>query len=629
MSAWLKLKYVDEETQLISWRITVSAMLVTLLFLAMLSRAFYLQIVMHDHYSTLSQSNRVKVVPIAPTRGLIFSHDGVLLADNRPSFSLEVIPEKTDDMDKLLAQLTPIMNLNESDISQFRIRLKQKRRFESVPLVFNLSDDEVARISVDLHRFPGVDIVARLNRYYPLGANTAHTIGYVGMINEEELKVLDASNYSATSHMGKLGVEKAYEDILHGKVGYQQVEVNAQGRVVRVLDRTPPVPGKNIYLTLDLSLQNLAVQALAGQRGAVVAIDPETGAILAMVSSPSFDPNLFVNGIDSKSYNEYLNSPEIPLLNRVLQGKYPPGSTIKPMLGLAALHYGIRSFADTTWCPGWYSLKGSSLRKGDWKKDGHGHTSLGRAIAESCDVYFYALANDLGIDRIHEWLYQFGLGQKTGIDITGESAGLLPSKQWKRATHNESWYPGETLNIGIGQGSILVTPLQLAVSTAAIASRGKVMQPRLFAEARDPVSGKVVKEGEPERIQMISNTEDEWSKIILAMNDVVHAPNGTARRISEGANYLFAGKSGTAQVFSLAQEEKYEASKLAKELHDHALFIAFAPLEQPKIAVSIIIENGGGGSANAAPIARQLLDNYLNRLEPIETPVTYETADLL
>ncbi len=629
MSKWLKLKDADQETGLICRRIAVSGMLVALVFLAMLSRVFYLQIVLHDHYSTLSQSNRVKVVPIAPTRGLIFSHDGVLLADNRPSFSLEVIPEKTADMDKLLQQITAIMGLDATDVSQFKIRLKQKRRFESVPLVFNLSDEEVARIAVDLHRLPGVDVVARLNRYYPLGSNTAHTIGYVGMINEDELKDLDISNYSATSHMGKLGVEKAYEGLLHGRVGYQQVEVNAHGRVVRVLDRTPPIPGKNIYLTLDLSLQNLAVQALAGQRGAVVAVDPDTGGVLAMVSSPGYDPNLFVNGIDSKTYNEYLASAEAPLLNRVLQGKYPPGSTIKPMLSLAALRYGVRIPTDTVWCPGWYILKGTSLKKGDWKKGGHGHTSLGKAIAESCDVYFYSLANDLGIDRIHESLYQFGLGQKTGVDITGESAGLLPSREWKRKAHNEAWYPGETLNIGIGQGTILVTPIQLVVTTAAIASRGKVLKPHLFSEARDPVSSKLIRRAGVEQMHVVSNAEDQWDKVISAMSDVVHAANGTARKTGEGALYRFAGKSGTAQVFSLAEDEKYEADKLVKELHDHALFIAFAPLDRPRIALAIIIENGGGGSANAAPIARMLFDNYLNRLEPVQLPVKYETADLL
>ena len=629
MLIWFKLKDTDQETRLISKRITISALLVTLIFTVILSRVFYLQIVLHDQYSTLSQSNRVKVVPIAPTRGLIFSHDGVLLADNRPSFSLEIVPEKTEDMDRLLQQLAGIMELKESDISQFKTRLKQKRRFESIPLIFNLSDEEVAKISVDLHNLPGVDVVARLNRYYPLGQNTSHTIGYVGMINEEEMKDLDVSNYSATSHIGKLGVEKAYEDLLHGRVGYQQVEVNAQGRVVRVLDRTPPIPGKNIYLTLDLSLQNLAMQALAGQRGAIVAVNPDTGGILAMVSSPGYDPNLFVNGIDSKTYNGYLASAATPLLNRVLQGKYPPGSTIKPMLGLTALRYGVRVPADTTWCPGWYILKGTSLKKGDWKKDGHGHASLGRAIAESCDVYFYALANDLGIDRIYESLYQFGLGQKTGIDITGESTGLLPSREWKRKTHNEAWYLGETLNIGIGQGSILATPLQLAISTAAIASRGKVLQPHLFSEARDPLTDKIIRRAEVEQIHTVSNSEEQWNHVISAMSDVVHAANGTAKKIGVGAIYRFAGKSGTAQVFSLARDEKYEADKLVKELHDHALFIAFAPVDRPRIAVAIILENGGGGSANAAPIARQLFDDYLNRLEPVQVPVRHETADLL
>lgn len=628
MTTRFKFKDPDQEARLIVRRVVTAGVFISLFFLVILARIFHLQIVSHDHYSTLSQSNRVKIVPIAPTRGLIFSNDGVLLADNRPSFSLELVPEMVGDMDILLQQLTEIMQIDASALSQFRTRLTQKRRFESVPLIFNLSDEEVARIAVDLHRFPGVDIVARLNRYYPLGPNTSHTIGYVGMIDEVELEHLDTSNYSATSHMGKLGVEKAYEDILHGKVGYQQVEVNAQGRVIRVLDRTPPKAGMNIYLSLDASLQNLAVQALEGKRGAVVAIDPANGGILAMVSSPGYDPNLFVYGIDSKTYNEYLASTDTPLLNRVLQGKYPPGSTIKPMLALAALHYGVRTPEDQTWCPGWYVLKGTSLRKGDWKKGGHGHTDLRKAIAESCDVYFYALANDLGIDRIYEYLSRFGLGQKTMIDIGGESAGLLPSRAWKQQAYNEGWYPGETLNIGIGQGAILVTPMQLAVATAAIANRGKVFKPHLLYEALDPVSGKLLEQGPTGDIQQISNSEADWDKIISAMTDVVHGQGGTARSVSKGAEYQFAGKSGTAQVFSLARDQVYKADELTKELHDHALFIAFAPVDTPRIAVAIIIENGGGGSANAAPIARQLFDQYLNRVQPDQDTISYETTNL-
>jgi penicillin-binding protein 2 len=629
LSPIFKFKDANHEARLINRRAVIAGILATIFVLIVSYRIFHLQVVMHDHYSTLSQSNRVKILPIAPTRGLIFSSDGVLLADNRPSFSLEITPETVTDMDNVLKNLGEIIEIGESNVLSFKARLKQKRRFESIPLMYNLSDEELARVSVDLHKFEGVDIIARLNRYYPLGPMTSHTIGYVGMIDEDELSTLDKSNYIATSHIGKIGAEKAYEDLLHGKVGYQQVEVNVQGRVIRVIDRTPPVPGNNIYLTLNASLQNLAVQALEGKRGAVVAMDPIDGGVLAMVSSPGYDPNEFVNGIDSKTYNKYLSSVDIPLLNRALQGKYPPGSTIKPVLGLTALRHGVRLPDDETWCPGWYILKGTSLKKGDWKKQGHGHTNLRKAIAESCDVYFYALANEMGIDLIYESMSEFGFGKRTNIDIGGETSGLMPSRDWKRKTYNESWYPGETLNIGIGQGAILATPIQLAVATAVIANRGNVLRPRFFDHARAPLSEETIVSGEKEVLHSISISEENWERIIDAMHDVIHAPNGTARRVGADARYQFAGKSGTAQVFSLAEDEEYEADKLAKELHDHALFIAFAPVNDPKIVVSVIIENGGGGSANAAPIARLLFDDYFEQIGIPEVTYNDETTDFL
>lgn len=629
MSPIFKFKDANHEARLINRRAVIAGILATIFVLIVSYRIFHLQVVMHDHYSTLSQSNRVKILSIAPTRGLIFSSDGVLLADNRPSFSLEITPETVTDMDNILKNLGEIIEIGESNVLSFKARLKQKRRFESIPLMYNLSDEELARVSVDLHKFEGVDIIARLNRYYPLGPMTSHTIGYVGMIDEDELSTLDKSNYIATSHIGKIGAEKAYEDLLHGKVGYQQVEVNVQGRVIRVIDRTPPVPGNNIYLTLNASLQNLAVQALEGKRGAVVAMDPIDGGVLAMVSSPGYDPNEFVNGIDSKTYNKYLSSVDIPLLNRALQGKYPPGSTIKPVLGLTALRHGVRLPDDETWCPGWYILKGTSLKKGDWKKQGHGHTNLRKAIAESCDVYFYALANEMGIDLIYESMSEFGFGKRTNIDIGGETSGLMPSRDWKRKTYNESWYPGETLNIGIGQGAILATPIQLAVATAVIANRGNVLRPRFFDHARAPLSEETIVSGEKEVLHSISISEENWERIIDAMHDVIHAPNGTARRVGADATYQFAGKSGTAQVFSLAEDEEYETDKLAKELHDHALFIAFAPVIDPKIVVSVIIENGGGGSANAAPIARLLFDDYFEQIGIPEVTYNDETTDFL
>lgn len=612
MSAQFTLKDPGHETRLIHGRIYVAGGIVLLLSIILLLRIFYLQVIQHEHFTTLSQHNRVKIEPIAPTRGLIFSRDGVLLADNRPSFSLEIVPELIQDLDKTIANLSQFVRIDEKDVRRLKEQLKRKRRFENVPLRLNLSDEEVARVSVNRHLFPGVDVVAGLNRYYPVGMNLAHTIGYVGMIDENELTTLDASNYSATSHIGKLGVEKAYEDILHGQVGYQQVEVNAQGRVIRVLDRTPPKPGKNIHLTLDVSLQNLAAQALEDKRGAIVAIDPKDGGVLALVSAPSYDPNSFVNGIDSRSYKRLLASKSTPLLNRALQGKYPPGSTIKPIFGLAALEYGVRQSEEETWCQGWYTLKGNEHRYRDWKREGHGHQNLIDAIAQSCDVYFYALAHDLGIDRIQQWMRQFGFGEKTGIDISGESTGLVPSREWKKRVYGQVWFPGETLILGIGQGSALTTPLQLAAATAAIANRGPLMQPRLLFQARDSLNNEVVSQGQEVVKRTVTITQNvHWDEIVHSMREVVHGLRGTAKASGLNASYEFAGKTGTAQVVAIAQDEEYKEDELPEELRDHALFVAFAPLESPQIAVAIIVENGGNGSTAAAPIARSLFDHYL------------------
>lgn len=607
---------IKREASLVRSRIYVAAVIILILLVVLIMRIFYLQVIMHDHYTTLSRNNRVKIQPIPPTRGLIFSSDGVLLADNRPSYSLEIVPEHVVNMDELIDKLSGLITIEKSDVSRFRKQLKKKRRFESIPLRFNLSDEEVAVISVNQYRFPGVDIVPRLNRYYPVGANFAHAIGYVGLIDEDELQKLDTSNYSGTTHIGKLGVEKAYEDVLHGVVGYQQVEVNAQGRVIRVLDRTPPVAGKNINLTLDVSLQSLAVESLEGKRGAIVAIDPENGAILALVSSPGYDPNRFVNGIDRTSYRKLLSSKDTPLLNRALQGKYPPGSTIKPFLALGALNYGTRTVADETWCPGWYSLPGRKHQYRDWKKNGHGHMDLINAIAQSCDVYFYSLASDLGIVRLDNAMEVFGFGKKTGIDISGESYGLVPTEEWKRKKFGQPWYPGETVIMGIGQGSTLATPLQLAFATALLANRGRMYAPHLLAGIQDPVLNRIeryVPDNTPVTVPVAN--EEYWNDVIRGMAEVVQGPRGTARRTGLDAPYKYAGKTGTAQVIGKPQDEEEERKEeIPEEFRDHALFIAFAPLDKPKIAVAIIVENGGSGSSGAAPIARRLFDYYLDQL---------------
>ncbi|MCZ6527090.1 MAG: penicillin-binding protein 2 [Gammaproteobacteria bacterium] len=615
MSREFSLKDTRREKSLVGSRIYAAGLIMLLLGLMLLGRIFYLQVIKHEHFTTLSQHNRVKILPLSPIRGLIFSRDGVLLADNRPSFSLEIIPELVDDMDQIIEQLERIVSIEQTDIKRFRQQLKKKRRFESVPLKFSLSDEEVARVSVNRHLYPGVDVVARLNRYYPAGENIAHAVGYVGMIDENDLKQLNTSNYIGTTHIGKVGIEKAYEDILHGRVGYQQVEVNAQGRVVRVLDRTPPQTGRNIHITLDVSLQNVAVEALAGKRGAIVAIDPRDGSILVLVSSPSYDPNLFVNGIDYFSYNKLLTE-GTPLLNRALQGKYPPGSTIKPFIGLAVLNLGLRTVYDETWCPGWFTLPGHAHRYRDWKKQGHGHMSLLNAIAQSCDVYFYTLASELGINRLHTALAEFGFGEKTGIDIGGESAGLLPSRQWKRKALGQVWFPGETVIVGIGQGAALTTPLQLATATAAIATRGRMIPPHLLDETHEPVNNETIDLITVVNKRKIKLIESEyWDDIINAMTEVVHGTRGTARKTGLNAQYRFAGKTGTAQVIGIAQDEQQrkdeEKKDIPEKFRDHALFIAFAPVNDPKIAVAIVIENSGSGSSIAAPIARRLFDHYL------------------
>ena len=460
------------EQQIIHQRIFVALILIVLIFLSLIARVFYLQVVQYDHFTTLSQENRVKILPIAPIRGLIYSRDGILLADNYSSFSLEITPEKVDDFEQTIASIKSLISINDEQLVRFNKLLKKKRKFESIPLKFNLSQQEVAKISVNSHKLPGVETIARLNRYYPHGNVTVHSIGYVGRIDEEELKTLDVSNYRGTTHIGKLGIEKSYEDTLHGKVGYQQVEVNAQGRIIRVLDRKAPESGKNLKLNIDLSLQQKANDALGDRKGAIVAMDPRNGELLAFVSKPNYDPNLFVNGIDRKSYQKLITSEERPLINRALNGKYPPGSTIKPFLGYAALELEKIREREEVWCPGWFSLKGSTHRYRDWKKQGHGSTDLNHAIMESCDVYFYSLAYDMGIDTIHKSLNEFGFGKQTGIDIEGESSALLPSREWKRKKFNQPWYPGETVIVGIGQGYSLVTPLQLVNATSALANLG-------------------------------------------------------------------------------------------------------------------------------------------------------------
>lgn len=609
------LKDVPRETRAFRARLMVSAVVVLCLALILIARLVKLQIIDYEHFRTLSDDNRIKVVPIAPTRGRIFDRNGVVLAENIPTYSLEVVPESVDDMDAMLAALGKVIRLGKDDLVRFRRALTRTRRFESVPLRLRLSEEEVARFAVNRQRFPGVDVQARLTRSYPLGSLAAHLVGYVGRISEAELQRLDPAEYRGSTYVGKVGVERSFERELHGTVGFQQVETNALGRTIRVIQRRDPVPGKDIYLTLDAGLQAAAERALGKAKGALVAIDPVTGGVLAFVSLPAYDPNLFVDGIDRASYAALLGSPQRPLFNRALNGQYPPGSTIKPFMGLAGLEDNVKKARGTVWCPGWFRLPGRKHRYRDWKKGGHGRVNLHKAIVESCDVYFYQLALDLGIDRIHDFLARFGFGQRTGISLKGESAGVLPSRAWKRAARGQPWYPGETVITGIGQGYMLATPLQLASATATLATGGRRLRPRVVrwrgrrGESAVPMVADVLDTIKPQR-------RENWREIASAMVDVVHGRHGTARRIGVGASYRIAGKTGTAQVFTIAQDKKYRASEIAARLRDHGLFIAYAPADAPRIALAVVVENGGGGSRSAAPVARKVLDAYLGTGSP-------------
>ena len=599
-----------------SARAAWASVIVGCLVLVLIARLAHLQIFEHGHFTTLSENNRVKLVPIPPRRGLIFDRHGEILARNLPTYSLEVVPEAVEDIDTLVEELRAIIEIGSAEEEAFRAALTRKRRFEGIPLRTRLEDREVAMFSVNRYRFPGVDIRARLTRDYPFGALGVHVIGYIGRISERELGRIDQADYRGMSHIGKTGVEESYEGWLRGKVGYQRVETNSRGRVLRVLERHDPVPGKNLYLTMDAGLQRIAESALGDENGAIVALDPATGAVLAMASRPGFDPNLFIDGIDAGTYRTLQRSPDRPLFHRAVSGQYPPGSTIKPFLGLAGLERGIGHIGETSWCPGWFRLPGRKHKYRDWKEYGHGRIGLHDAIVQSCDVYFYELALALGIDRMHEYMSSFGFGERTGIRIESESSGLMPSRAWKRDVRGQSWFPGETLITGIGQGFMLATPLQLASATATFAMRGVRLRPKLVDRAVDPSSG-AIEVVDPETTATIQPRDPpNWQRITDAMTGVVHGPRGTARRIGAGLDYQIAGKTGTAQVFTVKQHEKYDADKLDKKLHDHGLFVAFAPVERPRIAVAVVVENGGSGSGAAAPLARIVIDAYLANAPP-------------
>ncbi len=599
------------ETRMFTTRVVTALVFIVLALLGLIGRLFYLQVVQHAMYTTASEDNRVKIVALPPNRGLIFDRNGVPLADNLPSYLLEVTPEQIKDMDATLRGLSAIVDLRSEDLERFRNLLQHTRHFDAIPLRFHLSEAEVARFSINRHLFPGVDIAVRMSRHYPLGKYAVPAVGYVGRIDENELQTLDPANYSGTTHTGKIGIEKSYESLLHGTVGYQQVESNAQGRVLRVLATTPPVAGQNLYLNIDFRLQVIAAAALGDNNGALVAIDPNTGAVLALVSTPGYDPEPFVNGIDSATYHALQTDPNKPLYNRALRGQYPPGSTIKPFIGLAGLALGVTDADHHAFCPGFFQLPGVTHKYRDWRHAGHGSIDLRDAIIQSCDVYFYQLALSIGIDRIDDFLSRFGVGRKTGIDVLEEKSGLLPSRAWKRRVRNQDWYQGETLITGIGQGYLLLTPLQLASATATLSMRGQRYAPRLLRATQHPGDSTLMPVPPVALPKVDGIAPNDWQAIIDAMTGVVNSAHGTARTISVGAPYLIAGKTGTAQVFGIKQGEKYNKNAIAEKLRDHALFIAFAPVEQPRIAIAVIVENGGHGGSVGAPIVRTIMDQYL------------------
>jgi penicillin-binding protein 2 len=612
MSEHLHLKDHNSEARVFLNRVWFVSFIVFVMLGVLIARYYNLQVVHHEDYATQSDNNRIHVQPIAPTRGLIYDRNGVLLAENRASYTLSLTKELVPDMPATLDLLASIIDVSPADLEKFHNSLAQRRRpFEAVPLRYQLSEEEIARLAVNEYSLEGVEVEAQLVRHYPFAELLAHSVGYVGRINDRELAAFDEEKYEryrGTFSIGKVGLERQYEDLLLGEVGYQHVETNARGRVLKELERNDPQPGQDLYLYLDVEVQRAAMEALGDQRGAVVAIDVRTGGVLAIASAPGFDPNLFVTGISFEDYRALNESIDTPLFDRVLRGQYPAGSTLKPMLGLAGLHTGHITPDHTIYDPGFFRLPRDTRRYRDHISWGHGKAvDLRSAIEESCNTFYYDLAHRMTIDNIYPFGARFGLGQRTGIDLPGERPGIWPSREWKRNTRGEGWYPGDTLNVGVGQGFVSITPLQLAVMTATLASRG---------ERREPQMVQFLRQGEQNTlpsnlpVDRVTVAEAHWDEVLNGMEDVVHGAKGTARRINKGLEYRMAGKTGTAQIVGMAQDEVYDVESVAKRRRDQALFIGFAPFESPQIAVGVIVENGEAGSVAAAPVGRAVMDAY-------------------
>lgn len=582
---------------------------VVILLLTLVGNLYHLQITSYKDYATRSNDNRIRVVPLPPSRGLIYDRNGKLLAENQPFYSLEVIPEKVKDMGTMLNELNKVIPLSDDERQNFTEALKFHRRFKPLTLKSHLTEQELAAFSVNQYRFDGVSIEAGLNRYYPYGELLTHVLGYVGRINNRDQKALELSgdwpDYAATNDIGKQGVEKFYESLLHGKPGHLEEEVNNLGRHIRTLKVEAPEPGQDIYLTIDLALQQKAMELLAGRRGSIVAIDPRDGGILAMASSPSYDPNQFVHGISAKAYSDLLNSRSRPLINRATQGQYAPASTVKPFLALMGLEDGIINEKTRVWDPGFWQIPGVERKYRDWKRWGHGWVDVYGAIINSCDTYFYDLAYKSGVDRISSFMDQFGFGENTGVDIYEESPGNMPSRDWKRLRYNQPWYIGDTISVGIGQGYWTTTPLQLATAVTILANKGRRLPPHLLKSIKDSTS--MIDSPVEERAPLELKNPHHWEVIADAMRQTA-----LKSRFSD-ASYSAAMKTGTGQVFSVAEDAKYDADTIDEHLRDNALIVAYAPFENPKIVLTVILENAGWGGQNAGPVARAMMDEYLLR----------------
>jgi penicillin-binding protein 2 len=606
-----------EERILFRHRAWVGFACIVLCILALLTRYVWLQVFAFESFATRSENNRVTVRPVVPNRGVIYDRRGRVIAENRPAYRLEIVPEKVPGklpgLEALLDELTMFVDLSEDDRKAFHKSRRNYRLFDSVPLRFNLSENEVARFAVNRHRFNGVDVVPYLSRYYPYGELLTHVLGYTGRLDADDISNVDEGNYRGTRTIGKIGIEKFQEKELHGVSGFERVETNVRGRVLKVLERKAAIPGTDLVLSIDVAVQQAAWDALGDRRGSVVAIDPTDGSVIALVSKPAYDPNLFVSGISQKAYNEILNAPGRPLFNRALNGGYEPGSTLKPFVGLAGLELGLVTPETRVFSNGKFYIEGYDRPYRDWKDTGHGWVTIRSALEQSVNTYFYQLALNMGIDRMHDYLAQFGFGSTTGIDVPGEGGGLLPSREWKRATLEEPWYPGETVIAGIGQGFNVVTPLQLANAVSALVNGGTRYAPRLLYAAKPAGVAKAKRVRAPVTLQIPERDPQSWQTILEGMDLVVNGLRGTARKIAVNAHFRTGGKSGTAQVYQLAAGKKEDQSEIAEHLRDHALFIAFAPVDAPRIAIAVVVEHGGGGSTAAAPVARLTLDAWLDQ----------------